>query len=180
MNVIDTDLTEVKILEPKCFGDDRGFFMESYNKKIFDEFLGLQVDFVQDNHSRSSKGVLRGLHFQLENTQGKLVKIVSGEVFDVAVDVRKNSPTFGKWTGMILSAENKRMAWIPAGFAHGFLVLSPTCDFLYKCTDYYNPKSERCLLWNDPSVGITWPKDITPLLSPKDAQGKPLKELETL
>lgn len=180
MNVIDTDLTEVKILEPKCFGDDRGFFMESYNKKIFDEFLGLQVDFVQDNHSRSSKGVLRGLHFQLENTQGKLVKIVSGEVFDVAVDVRKNSPTFGKWTGMILSAENKRMAWIPAGFAHGFLVLSPTCDFLYKCTDYYNPKSERCLLWNDPAVGITWPKDITPLLSPKDAQGKPLKELETL
>lgn len=179
MNILDTDLSEVKILEPKCFGDERGFFMESYNKRLFDE-LFQKHDFVQDNHSRSTKGVLRGLHFQLENTQGKLVKIVTGEVFDVAVDVRKNSPHFGKWTGMILSGENKRMAWIPAGFAHGFLVLSDTCDFLYKCTDYYNPKAERCLLWNDPQVGIKWPSNIQPQLSFKDLQGKLLSDLECL
>lgn len=176
MKIIDTDLPEVKILEPRVFGDERGFFLESYNKKDFKKLLDIDYEFVQDNHSRSVKGVLRGLHFQTENPQGKLVKIVSGEVFDVAVDVRKDSPNFGKWTGMILSAENKRMAWVPPGFAHGFLVLSETCDFLYKCTDFYNPSAERCLIWNDPTVGIKWPfTDVQ--LSNKDKQGLFLKNL---
>lgn len=176
MKILDTDLPEVKMIEPKVFGDDRGFFLESYNKREFKKILEIDYEFVQDNHSRSIKGVLRGLHFQIENPQGKLVKIVSGEVFDVAVDVRKDSPNFGKWTGMILSAENKRMAWVPPGFAHGFLVLSDTCDFLYKCTDYYNPSAERCLIWNDPAVGIKWPlTDVQ--LSNKDQQGLLLKNL---
>lgn len=176
MKIFDTDLPEVKIIEPRVFGDDRGFFLESYNKREFKKILEIDYEFVQDNHSRSIKGVLRGLHFQIENPQGKLVKIVSGEVFDVAVDVRKDSPNFGKWTGMILSAENKRMAWVPPGFAHGFLVLSDTCDFLYKCTDYYNPAAERCLIWNDPAVGIKWPlTDVQ--LSNKDQQGLSLKDL---
>lgn len=176
MKIIDTDLPEVKIIEPRVFGDERGFFLESFNKREFKKHLNLDLDFVQDNHSRSLKGVLRGLHFQTENPQGKLVKIVSGDVFDVAVDIRKNSPNYGKWTGMRLSAENKHMAWIPAGFAHGFLVLSPSCDFLYKCTDYYNPASERCLIWNDPAVGIMWPTtDVQ--LSDKDKRGVPLADL---
>lgn len=176
MKIIDTDLPEVKMIEPRVFGDERGFFLESYNKRDFKKNLGIDFEFVQDNHSRSIKGVLRGLHFQVENAQGKLVKIVSGEVFDVAVDIRKDSPNFGKWTGMYLSEENKRMAWIPAGFAHGFLVLSNSCDFLYKCTDYYNPAAERCLIWNDPDVGINWPlTDVQ--LSAKDKLGLCLKDL---
>ena len=176
MKIIDTDLPEVKIIEPRVFGDERGFFLESYNKREFKKLLNIDYEFVQDNHSRSVKGVLRGLHFQTENPQGKLVKIVSGEVFDVAVDVRKDSPNFGKWTGMYLSGENKRMCWVPPGFAHGFLVLSETCDFLYKCTDYYNPSAERCLIWNDPAVGIKWPT-IDVQLSGKDKLGLMLKDL---
>lgn len=176
MKIIDTDLPEVKIIEPRVFGDDRGFFLESYNKREFKKILNIDYDFVQDNHSRSVKGVLRGLHFQTENAQGKLVKIISGEVFDVAVDVRKNSPNFGKWTGMYLSGENKHMAWVPPGFAHGFLVLSDTCDFVYKCTDYYNPSAEKSLIWNDPAVGIKWPStDVQ--LSNKDKLGLLLKDL---
>lgn len=172
MKIHDTALPDVKLLEPQVFGDDRGFFLESFHQKRFNDAIGKDIAFVQDNHSFSSKGVLRGLHYQLENPQGKLIRIVSGEVYDVAVDMRKSSPTFGKWVGFTLSAKNKLTAWIPPGFAHGFLVLSDTADFLYKCTDYYNPASDRCLIWNDPTVGIEWPASIEPLLSPKDAVGK--------
>lgn len=177
MNVIKTELPEVILLEPKVFGDDRGFFMESYNKRMLAE-LGIQHDFVQDNHSRSAKGVLRGLHYQLQQAQGKLVRVVSGRVFDVAVDLRKGSPNFGRWAGFELSAENKRLAWIPPGFGHGFLVLSDTADFLYKATDYYAPEHERSVLWNDPAIGIQWPLDGEPLLSGKDREGKLLKDAE--
>lgn len=173
MKIHDTALPDVKLFEPQVFGDDRGFFLESFHQKRFNEALKKEVHFVQDNHSYSSQGVLRGLHYQLENPQGKLIRILSGEVYDVAVDMRKDSPTFGKWAGFNLSAKNKLTAWIPAGFAHGFLVLSETADFLYKCTDYYNPKADRCLIWNDPTVGITWPEGVEPLLSPKDAAGSP-------
>ena len=179
MNVVPTDLPDVLILEPKVFGDERGFFLESFNLRGFGQATGVKADFVQDNHSRSRRGVLRGLHYQVRQPQGKLVRVVAGEVFDVAVDLRRASPTFGRWTGTRLSAENKRMMWIPAGFAHGFLVLSESADFLYKTTDYYAPEHERCVLWNDPEVGIRWPLEGEPVLAPKDQAGRPLKEAET-
>jgi dTDP-4-dehydrorhamnose 3,5-epimerase len=169
VNFADTDLPGVKLLTPRVFGDDRGFFLESWNARVFAE-AGLDVPFVQDNHSRSAKGVLRGLHYQLSNPQGKLVRVTSGAVFDVAVDIRRSSPHFGRWTGHVLSADNKAMLWIPPGFAHGFLVLSDSADFLYKCTTLYDPPSDRSLAWDDPDIGIDWPLDgMTPLLSAKDA-----------
>lgn len=170
MNVIDTDIPEVKIFEPKVFGDHRGFFFESFNQKIFEDAVGLKREFVQDNHSKSQRGVLRGLHYQLPPmAQGKLVRVTQGEVFDVAVDIRKSSPTFGKWVGVILSAENKRQLWIPEGFAHGFLTLSETAEFLYKTTNYYSPQQEGSLLWSDKDIGIAWPEGIVPILADKDA-----------
>ena len=172
MNVIETSLPGVLVLEPKVFGDARGFFMESWNRQTF-AALGLDLDFVQDNHSRSAQGVLRGLHYQLNQPQGKLVRVVSGAVFDVAVDLRKSSPHFGKWVGYELSAENKRMLWIPPGFGHGFLVLSETADFLYKTTAYYASQGDRGVRWDDPAIGIQWPLEGTPQLSAKD-QGQPL------
>ncbi len=178
MNVIRTAIPEVLILEPKVFGDARGFFMESYNAKTFREATGLAVDFVQDNHSRSAHGVLRGLHYQLQQPQGKLVRVVRGAVFDVAVDVRKSSPTFSQWVGVELSEDNHRQLWVPEGFAHGFLVLSDSADFLYKTTDYYAPEHERCIAWNDPAIGIEWPLDAAPRLSAKDQAGVPLAEAE--
>ena len=169
MNVIKTEIPDVLIFEPKVFGDERGFFMESFNQKVFEEAVGRKVEFVQDNHSKSSKGVLRGLHYQLEPyAQGKLVSCVVGEVFDVAVDIRKSSPTFGKWVGVNLSAENKRQLWIPEGFAHGFLVLSETAEFLYKTTNYYHPEAEGSLLWNDDDININWPSSFDIILSKKD------------
>lgn len=171
MKVIPTAIPDVLVLEPKVFGDDRGFFFESFNQKAFQQATGLQVSFVQDNHSKSGKGVLRGLHYQARHPQGKLVRVVSGEVFDVAVDIRKDSPTFGKWVGEKLSAENKRQMWVPAGFAHGFLVLSESAEFLYKTTDYYAPEHERCIAWNDPAVGVAWPLEGEPVLSAKDQAG---------
>lgn len=165
-------IPEVVLLEPKVFGDERGFFFESYNERAFCEATGLDVRFVQDNHSRSARNVLRGLHYQLPpKAQGKLVRVVAGEVFDVALDVRRGSPTFGKWVGDILSADNKRQLWIPPGFAHGFLVLSEYAEFLYKTTDYYAPERERCIAWNDPQLSIAWPLNGEPLLSPKDREG---------
>lgn len=183
MKVIPTKIPDVVIIEPKVFGDDRGFFFESYNRLQLAEALGKDVDFVQDNHSRSVQGVLRGLHYQIAQPQGKLVRVVSGEVVDVAVDLRKSSPTFGQWVAEILSAENKRMFWVPEGFAHGFLVLSDTAEFLYKTTDYYAPVSERCIAWNDPTLGITWPLDklgagIEVQQSAKDKQGKAFLEAD--
>jgi len=179
MNVIETKLPGVKILEPKIFGDERGFFFESYNQRTLERFAGITQEFVQDNHSRSVRGVLRGLHYQIQNPQAKLVRVVTGEVFDVAVDLRKNSPTFGQWTSVILTEKNKRMFWVPEGFAHGFLVLSDSADFLYKTTNFYDPTSERCLAWNDPDVGIDWPLNgLEPILSSKDCQGVSLKEAE--
>jgi len=169
MNIIKTDIPDVMIIEPKVFGDDRGFFFESFSQQIFEEAVGRKVEFVQDNHSKSAKGVLRGLHYQLEpHAQGKLVRCVVGEVFDVAVDIRKSSPTFGKWVGVNLSAENKRQLWIPEGFAHGFLVLSETAEFVYKTTNYYHPESDRGIIWNDPDIGIEWPKICQMKLSDKD------------
>lgn len=171
MQVIATTVPDVLILEPKVFGDARGFFLESFNAGTFNTCTGLDVQFVQDNHSRSAKGVLRGLHYQRQQPQGKLVRVVQGEVFDVAVDMRQCSPTFGQWTGVHLSAENHRQLWIPAGFAHGFVVLSDTADFLYKTTDYYAPQHEACLKWDDPTVGVKWPLNTTPSLSAKDQQG---------
>lgn len=176
MQVIDTAIADVKIIQPKVFGDNRGFFLETFEKRRYQTMLNIDYDFVQDNHSRSQKGVLRGLHFQKENPQGKLVRVVRGEVFDVAVDIRNDSPTYGKWVGVILSEENKTQFWIPPGLAHGFVVLSDIADFEYKCTDYYNPKVEDCLLWNDPTVNIDWPIN-NPLLSDKDKLGKRLEEL---
>lgn len=178
MQVIQTALPDVLIIEPKVFGDSRGFFMESYNAHRFREVTGLDVDFVQDNHSRSGKGVLRGLHYQIRQPQGKLVRVVRGSVFDVAVDLRRNSPAFGKWVGVELSEDNHRQLWIPPGFGHGFLVLSESADFLYKATDYYAPEHERCVRWNDPAVAIAWPLDGEPVLSAKDRDGKPLGEAE--
>ncbi|MHB1331134.1 MAG: dTDP-4-dehydrorhamnose 3,5-epimerase [Sulfuriferula sp.] len=177
MNIFPTEIPDVLVLEPKVFGDERGFFYESYNRRAMTE-AGIPDDFVQDNHSRSAKGVLRGLHYQIQNTQGKLVRVISGSVFDVAVDLRKSSPTFGKWVGMELSAENKRMAWIPKGFAHGFVVTSDSAEFLYKTTDYWTPQYERSLLWNDPALGILWPLDGTPTIAAKDAAGLPLAQCE--
>ena len=179
MKVIQTAIPDLLILEPKVFGDTRGFFMESFNARSFQEATGLSVDFVQDNHSRSAKGVLRGLHYQIQQAQGKLVRVVRGSVFDVAVDLRKGSPPFGKWEGVELSEENNRQFWIPPGFAHGFLVTSDSADFLYKTTDYYAPEHERSLAWNDPDVGVEWPLDGAPLLSAKDLAGKRLSECET-
>ena len=169
MNFIKTDIPDVIIFEPKVFGDERGFFLESFNQKLFEEATGLKREFVQDNHSKSSKGVLRGLHYQLPPmAQGKLVRVVQGEVFDVAVDIRKSSPTFGQWIGVLLSAENKRQLWIPEGFAHGFLTLSETAEFLYKTTNYYSPKDEGAIVWNDPDLGISWPEVGEVLVSGKD------------
>ena len=178
MNIIPTKIKEVLIIEPRVFGDDRGFFFESFNAKIFAKETGVKTNFVQDNHSRSSFGVLRGLHYQIQQAQGKLVRVVSGEVLDVAVDIRKSSPTFGQWVSCILSEQNKRQFWIPAGFAHGFVVLSETADFLYKTTDYYAPEYERSLLWNDPDLGIDWQIPTEPILSGKDKSALPLKEAE--
>ena len=175
MNIIDTRIPDVKLLEPKVFGDERGFFMETFRDDWFRANVADRT-FVQENHSKSAQGVLRGLHYQTENTQGKLVRVVSGAVFDVAVDMRRDSPTFGRWVGEILSAENKRQLWVPEGFAHGFYVLGGGAEFVYKCTDYYNPNAEHSLLWNDPAVGIEWPLAGEPALSAKDAAGKVLAE----
>jgi dTDP-4-dehydrorhamnose 3,5-epimerase len=177
MQVQETNLDEVKLLVPRVFADSRGFFLESYNQRTFGE-LGIHETFVQDNHSRSERGVLRGLHYQLVQPQGKLVRAVRGEIFDVAVDLRRSSPTFGRWTGHLLSEDNKLMLWIPAGFGHGFLVLSPIAEVLYKATDFYAPQGERSVLWNDPEIGIEWPDAGTPILSPKDAAGKRLLEAD--
>ena len=170
MNVTKTDIPDVLIFEPTVFGDERGFFMESFNQKIFEEAVGRKIEFVQDNHSKSAKGVLRGLHYQLPPfAQGKLVRCVVGEVFDVAVDIRRESETFGKWVGVNLSAENKKQLWIPEGLAHGFLVLSDTAEFLYKTTQYYSPEHEQSIAWNDMSINITWPLKDNPILSLKDS-----------
>jgi dTDP-4-dehydrorhamnose 3,5-epimerase len=179
MKVTPTNLPEVLILEPKVFGDERGFFKESYNRRAFNEAVGYDVQFVQDNHSRSSRGVLRGLHYQLEpHAQGKLVRVAAGRVFDVAVDVRTDSPRFGRWAGVELSGDNHRQFWIPPGFAHGFLVLSETADFLYKTTDYYAPAFERAVRWDDPEIGIEWPlEDIKVQVSAKDAAAGPLLQV---
>jgi len=176
MKVIDTKISGVKLIQPKVFGDERGFFLETYEKNRYQKLLNIALEFVQDNHSRSSKGVLRGLHFQTENPQGKLVRVVRGEVFDVAVDIRLDSSTFGQWEGVILSEENKSQFWIPPGLAHGFVVLSDFADFEYKCTEFYSPIHEKCLLWNDPDIGVNWPLE-NPLLSAKDKLGMSLKEL---
>jgi dTDP-4-dehydrorhamnose 3,5-epimerase len=176
MKIINTKISDVKIIEPKVFGDDRGFFLETFERERYKQMLEIDLDFVQDNHSRSQKNVLRGLHFQRVNPQGKLVRVVRGEVFDVAVDIRPNSPTYGEWEGIILSEENKKQFWIPPGLAHGFVVLSDIADFEYKCTDYYNPQHEACLIWNDESVGIEWPVN-DPLLSEKDRNGLNLMNL---
>jgi dTDP-4-dehydrorhamnose 3,5-epimerase len=170
MKVTKTKIPEVLIVEPTVFGDERGFFMESWNQKAFNEAVGREINFVQDNHSRSVKGVLRGMHYQIQQPQGKLVRCVVGEVFDVAVDLRKSSVTFGTWVGCHLSAENKRQFWVPEGFAHGFLVLSESADFLYKTTEYYAPEHERCIRWDDSEIGIEWPSEGTPTLSAKDAE----------
>lgn len=175
MKIIDTKIPDVKLLEPQVFGDERGFFMETFRDEWFKENVADRT-FMQENHSKSIKGVLRGLHYQTENTQGKLVRVVSGAVFDVAVDMRESSPTFGQWVGEILSAENKRQLWVPEGFAHGFYVLTDEAEFTYKCTDYYNPKAEHSLLWNDETVGIDWPLEDEPSLSAKDFAGKKLVE----
>jgi len=177
MKKIETSIPDVFLLEPRVFGDDRGFFYESWNTKTLLD-LGLDMDFVQDNHSKSHRGVLRGLHYQVQHPQGKLVRVVAGEVFDVVVDLRKSSPTCGKWVGSLLSAENKRMAWIPPGFAHGFFVLSETAEFLYKASDYWYPEHERTLLWNDSAVGINWPVAGVPLMSPRDEAGTLLKDAD--
>lgn len=176
MQITDSKIHGAKIIQPKVFGDARGFFLETFEKKRYQQMLNIDVDFVQDNHSRSSKGVLRGLHFQKTKPQGKLVHVVRGEVFDVAVDIRPGSPTYGVWEGVILSEENKTQFWLPPGLAHGFAVLSDIADFEYKCTDYYDPSDEGCLLWNDPEVGIEWPI-LAPLLSEKDKLGKLFKDL---
>ena len=176
MKVTSTNVDGAVIIEPKVFGDERGFFLETFHAERYKDLAGIDLNFVQDNHSRSGKGVLRGLHFQKTKPQGKLVRVVRGEVFDVAVDIRKDSPTFGKWAGVILSQENKKQFWVPPGLAHGFVTLSDIVDFEYKCTDYYDPSDEGCLMWNDPEVGIEWPLD-NPQLSGKDAQGKSFKEL---
>ncbi len=178
MKITPTSLPEILVIEPQVFGDSRGFFYESFNARKFAELTGVQAEFVQDNHSKSGKNILRGLHYQIQQAQGKLVRVVSGEVFDVAVDIRKSSPNFGKWVGVNLSAENSRQLWIPPGFAHGFVVLSEQAEFLYKTTDYWAPEYERCLAWNDPEIGIDWPISETPLLSAKDQLGKSLSEAE--
>lgn len=178
MKVIKTAIDDVLIIEPQVFGDERGFFLESFNEKRWLEHTGVERTFVQDNHSRSVKGVLRGIHYQINRPQGKLVRVVSGEVFDVAVDLRKSSPTFGKWVGVLLTAENKKQLWIPEGFGHGFLVVSGSADFLYKATDYYSPNDERCIIWNDADLSIGWPEGVIPQLSAKDLEGVAFREAE--
>jgi dTDP-4-dehydrorhamnose 3,5-epimerase len=178
MNIVQTDNASVLLIEPKVFEDDRGFFFESYNHQKFTEQVGENITFVQDNHSLSKKNVLRGLHYQLIKPQGKLVRVVTGSIFDVAVDIRKSSPSFGKWVGYELSAENKRQLWIPPGFAHGFLVLSEIAEVLYKTTDYYFPQGDRTIVWNDPDLGIQWSLNSPPILSSKDALGKLFKAAE--
>ena len=179
MNIIKTNLPDVLIIEPRVFGDARGFFYESFNQKTWQEKTGISATFVQDNHSRSKKNVLRGLHYQIQQPQGKLVRVVRGAVFDVAVDLRRKSPTFGRWVGTELSEENCRQLWIPVGFAHAFLVLSAVAEFLYKTTDYWAPEHERTIIWNDPDLAIAWPLQSPPILSAKDAQGTAFKEAET-
>jgi dTDP-4-dehydrorhamnose 3,5-epimerase len=180
MKIIPTAIPDLLIIEPRVFGDARGFFLESFNARSFAEATGLTLTFVQDNHSRSQKGVLRGLHYQLKQPQGKLVRVTNGRVFDVAVDMRRSSPSFGQWAGVELSGENHRQFWVPAGFAHGFVVLSDAADFLYKTTDYYAPEHERCLSWDDPTVGVAWPLgDLTPQLSAKDQAGLAFADCET-
>jgi dTDP-4-dehydrorhamnose 3,5-epimerase len=178
MNIIDTSLPGVLVLEPRTYGDSRGFFYESYNQQVFADKVGLSVQFVQDNHSRSTQHVLRGLHYQIQQPQGKLVRVILGSIFDVAVDIRQGSPTFGQWVGWELSAENRHQLWVPAGFAHGFLVTSEYAEVLYKTTDYYAPSHERCILWNDPDLAIAWPLNTEPILSGKDQAGKQLAEAE--
>jgi dTDP-4-dehydrorhamnose 3,5-epimerase len=178
MHIQPTDIGDVLVIEPTVFGDDRGYFYESFNARRFKELTGISTIFVQDNHSKSAKNVLRGLHYQIQQPQGKLVRVVSGEVFDVAVDIRKHSPTFGHWVGVVLSAENKRQMWIPEGFAHGFVVTSDSAEFLYKTTDYWAPEYERCILWDDPAIGIQWPIDGAPILSGKDQSGHLLRFAE--
>jgi dTDP-4-dehydrorhamnose 3,5-epimerase len=182
MNVIKTSLPEVLILEPRVFGDSRGFFFESFNARTFEQTTGIRTAFVQDNHSRSARGVLRGLHYQMKNTQGKLVRCTRGEVWDVAIDLRRSSPNFRRWVGARLTEENKRMLWVPEGFGHGFVVLSESADFLYKTTQYYDPSSERAILWNDPALKIDWKLEelggVAPTLSAKDAAGVPLEKAE--
>jgi dTDP-4-dehydrorhamnose 3,5-epimerase len=178
MKVIPTAIPDVLLIDPKVFGDARGFFFESFNQKAFNAAIGLKLDFVQDNHSRSARGVLRGLHYQIQQPQGKLVRVVRGSVFDVAVDLRKSSPTFGQWVGAELSEDNHRQMWVPPGFAHGFVVTSESADFLYKTTDYYAPQHERCIAWNDPAIGIQWPLAEPPQLSVKDQAGAPLAAAE--
>jgi dTDP-4-dehydrorhamnose 3,5-epimerase len=178
MKVIKTAIPEVLIIEPDVFGDERGFFLECYNARSFSEAVGTRIEFVQDNHSRSARNVLRGLHYQIRQPQGKLVRVVAGEVFDVAVDIRRSSPTFGKYVSAMLSATNKRLMWIPVGFAHGFLVTSDSADFLYKTTDYWAPQHERCIAWNDPKLAVSWPLQADPVLSAKDQQGTPFSGAE--
>jgi dTDP-4-dehydrorhamnose 3,5-epimerase len=179
MKAIPTAIPDVLVIEPAVFGDARGFFFESWNERAFDALVGRPVRFVQDNHSMSARNVLRGLHYQVRQAQGKLVRVVAGEGYDVAVDLRRSSPTFGRWVGERLSAENHRMMWVPPGFAHGFVVLSDSAEFLYKTTDYYAPEHERTLLWNDPALAIDWPMSGAPVLKPKDASGTPLAQAET-
>ena len=179
MQAIPTAIPDVVILEPKVFGDERGFFFESFNARAFREATGTEREFVQDNHSKSARNVLRGLHYQIQQPQGKLVRVVEGEVFDVAVDIRSASPTFGQWVGVHLSAENKRQLWVPEGFAHGFVVLSETAEFLYKTTDFYSPAHERAILWNDPDLGIVWPIEGEPQLSSKDAAASRFRDAQT-
>jgi len=180
MKITPTAIADVLIIEPRVFGDDRGFFFESYNREVFRQGTGLDLNFVQDNHSRSAKGVLRGLHYQIEQAQGKLVRVVRGAVFDVAVDIRKSSATFGQWVGVELSEDNHRQLWVPPGFAHGFLTLSESADFLYKTTDYYAPKHERCIAWNDPTLNIDWPlQGLLPQVSGKDLAGAALADAVT-
>ena len=178
MNVVETALPGVLVIEPRVFGDERGFFFESFNARRFAELTGVTAPFVQDNHSRSARGVLRGLHYQIRQAQGKLVRVTAGEVFDVAVDLRRASPTFGRWEGTHLSAENKRQVWIPECFAHGFVVLSDSAEFLYKTTDYWAPEHERCIRWDEPEIGVRWPLAAAPLVSAKDAQGSTLTAAE--
>ena len=178
MHIIPTDIADVLIIEPTVFGDSRGFFFESYNQRQFAQATGLEVAFVQDNHSRSGQHVLRGLHYQIRQPQGKLVRVIAGEVFDLVVDLRRSSPTFGRWAGQYLSADNQRQLWVPPGFAHGFLVMSQAAEFLYKATDYYAPEHERCIIWNDSDLNVQWPIGQRPLVSAKDQQGVPFKDAE--
>ena len=178
MNVVTPTIPDVLILEPKVFGDDRGYFFESFNERTFAEKTGVSAHFVQDNHSRSARNVLRGLHYQIRQPQGKLVRVTAGEIYDVAVDLRRSSPTFGKWTAAVLSASNRKMCWVPAGFAHGFIVVSDHAEVQYKTTDYWAPQHERCIIWNDRDLAIPWPVKGEPILSQKDRTGLPLKEAE--